>query len=77
MNRLELWWSLGLGLSGTVLGNRRFFRMEQADLEKWVSSENIALFRDRLADRSYEALHVQYLGLLDQELAKMPVKFPN
>lgn len=51
--------------------------MELADLEKWISSENVARFRDRLADPRYEALHGQLQGMLDRELAKIQTAFPN
>jgi hypothetical protein len=50
--------------------------MERADLDKWVSSENITRCRARLADPSYSALHPQYQEILDRELAKIKAAFP-
>lgn len=60
-----------------ILVNRRFYRMERVDLEKWVSSENVIRFRDRLTDPSYDTLHVQYRDLLNRELAKIQAIFPK
>jgi hypothetical protein len=43
----------------------------QDELDKWISSENIARCRERLADPYYEGLRVQYQNMLDRELAKI------
>jgi len=50
---------------------------QRADLDKWVSSENIARCRARLADPRFEALHVQYQDMLDRELTKEQAEFPG
>jgi hypothetical protein len=47
------------------------------NLDKWVSTENLARCRKRLADPSFAAVHVQYQDMLDRELAKIKAEFPT
>ena len=50
---------------------------QRDDLDKWVSAENVAGCRERLADPSYSGLHPQYQNMLDRELAKIKAAFPT
>ena len=50
---------------------------QDEDLDKWVSAQNVAQCQKRLADPSFAALHVQYQGMLDRELAKIKAAFPK
>ncbi len=51
--------------------------MAQIDLEQWVSTENIARYRDWLSDPTHEAQHNQVEDLLARELIKLQTMFPN
>ena len=47
------------------------------DLEKWVSTENVARYRKQLSDPRDDVHHRQLEGLLARELIKLQAMFPN
>jgi hypothetical protein len=51
--------------------------MERGDLDKWIASENVALFRKRLAEPADVEHHAQIKSMLDRELDKLKAMFPD
>ena len=63
--------------SETIGATPRCCPVALPDLEKWVSTENVAQFRGQLSDPRDDAHRGQLEGLLARELIKLQAMFPN
>jgi hypothetical protein len=52
-------------------------KTKDADLEKWVATENVFRFRKQLSDPDETDHHRQLEDLLARELIKLQAMFPN